>query len=402
MSTSSSGQSYDDLLRIRKEAYPHFDLDQEQAAQTLYRRIKPMLERGAITQIVDCGCGTGEILRYLYDRVNKDERIDSKSIKFTGFDISQDEITAASKLHNENGVRSELFVHDLCESTLSKELEAICWPQAIMLLTGHTLPHMSISEVVSFVGKARPKFLFVDFYQTWDECLKHLEEDPTARDIEPKGITSNNRTHALSTVLDTEDSSYVIRGICTWDNAEWTDTFLTRQHKNSSNAYVSEIKTLGYYIEDRFKYYAGYGKMNGVLFAHADPLFKLVNRAYHACVTKLALDMFSERTLADSLSLFVVKFLAVIHPFDSNDVYARYAGIENCPPSNTMRISMPNPQYEKYPSARGLYMSMIAPVSCPTAVPLARMINIPQSPLDRSLAEEEDMFFHNIDRKSVV
>jgi 2-polyprenyl-3-methyl-5-hydroxy-6-metoxy-1,4-benzoquinol methylase len=111
-------------------------------------------------RILDMGCGTAEILSYL-----------PKSVKYWGYDISQQYITAAKLKY---GVRGQFHCGVVLETTLSN------LPKFDRILALGVLHHLDDYEAKNFFVLAKKALEPNGIVVTIDPCL-HDEQSPIAR-----------------------------------------------------------------------------------------------------------------------------------------------------------------------------------------------------------------------------
>lgn len=365
----------DYIEEFRDKINPNFMRHQEDVAKFLVEEIHNINRRGDACQIkyiIDIGCGTGEIIKYikhnLFKDANKKEKID---LECYGYDCSEYSIKMASI--DLRGVNFKTISQDVYFDL--EDLDNVEWDKTLLLCLGHTLPHfVEIEKFLAKLNKYRPKFFMFDCHENWDMALNHVYQTHRTH-FEPNYIDNNGNTFALATTLMSGKQNLVKRGIAKNTNApdgSWPDYKVpTVQLNKKSEDFIKDIEAQDYHKHTMTTYKSGYGFMNCYLFVAIDENADLSNKTYAKCIkSELLPDIFDFREKSKSVLLAVQSFdcllISVPHPFDSYFTFAEYVNpteewpkIKRLDHETLMVLDKTGGIQEDYPTANGLFMNLL-------------------------------------------
>jgi SAM-dependent methyltransferase len=384
----NSDNDYSKLLQYRDDLFPDFFPDQEKAAGEIAATIKEDVNKGAITTIIDLGCGTGEILASLSKRF--------ASVTCIGVDICAKEIELA--LGHEANCR---FVCGKGEDpSVLRALGDNSWNTTLLLCVGHTVPHFqSLDAFLAILCQFRPAFLFVDFYHGWDSAVEKMRNPKRHQNElqEPKSY-ANERVYFLTTKPSPGKKGYVCRGIEVLEDGKIdSKRFWTEQFLEGSDTIRDRIEKLDYVPESDVRYPAGYGSMRGFFFSSLSASARQVNDVYFKIVSDRIGELFSIDVIGKrAMDLFGTRVAAVIEPFDAHHTFARYVSIFQgaSAPDDRMYVAKPANIQTRFPTAFGLFMTLLNNVSSGTVIQLSKLKDANKSPIDDVFGQQrEDPFF---------
>jgi hypothetical protein len=262
--------NYSRLLPIRNDVFPTFDDDQESAACQIFAAVAGHLDEQKITDIVELGCGTAEILDGLRAKI---EAMALHEVSCFGVDSCAEEIAIAKRLRPGCEFfeeRAEDFV--TARDRISGGIKS---SNTLLMCVGHTIPHFQRMELfLDGVARWQPSLIFVDLYDEWDSLMRQLES-PSAQPVQKvkrsyRSAEGRLVTHMLTTKQNPDDPDRVLRGIETFCDGKPTSTrFWTTQLRRSSDWFRIEIEKRGYSLDFALSYKGGYGPMRAFLFSRA-------------------------------------------------------------------------------------------------------------------------------------
>lgn len=328
ISGGADNVAYQAMRKLRRVLYPHFNEDQKTASERIFRLIHPMLQDGRIKHVVDLGCGTGEILRGLYMHAKKDR--DLKDITFTGLDVDSHEIQEANgKKRKSSGQHLEFHVGkaEQCFENSLNNYKETDWDKTIIICTGHTVVHFNWEHFkVKFLATKTPKYLFVDYFHTFDWVLKRLSAgDNTVWEVMAWDEKHNASYLRETKYLDNEKTK-IKRSVVEYKSGERTEKLSVPQEAMDTQKCRTELKKLNYIEEAEIFYPAGYGLMHGQLYVHESIAAKKINETYHHAVGSLVRQVGTIdeiKKLKSDSSIAGVLAVSIL-PFDSHFTFSRY------------------------------------------------------------------------------
>jgi hypothetical protein len=384
------------MRAIRDIVFPTFKDDQVAAGKEFFEHIKSLATTGAVTTIVDVGCGTGEVLDSVRRHMSKEFK--TLRLSFLGIDCCKEEIAEARKTYR--NCTFEVHVGESFDT-----LEGIDWDHALVMCTGHTLPHFQPFEAFfRAVNQRQPAFLLIDFYHSWDHAVQTVRTDSRNVHREPRMITKKGDCYILTTKLDARDHTRVVRGIelLRATTRNFTMVFETNQALRSHKEIVGRLEADGYIPETTFRYDGGYGRMNASLFSRVSAKRRQMNAEYARFLAPFAREVFKDETISRAMAVFDMTVIASILPFDSRHTFAQYVSILSAAPApaDLMYLGRPGTIQTYYPTAYGLYMAVLAPVSSSTVIPVTELDNASYTPKDKRFRTVKELPFFDASRKS--
>lgn len=261
----SAESDYSRLLPIRDEVFPTFDTDQQVAASAIASIIAPHIEKHGITAIVDLGCGTGEVLKGVRERIVAPT---GRQIRSIGIDCCAAEISIARR----SCAGCEFVVQGAEEYVrhLARDEAGIDPARTLVMCVGHSIPHFDqIDEFLDDLARWRPARILMDFHEGWDTIVRHFD-GPNAGPVQQAKQSlrsSDGRTvaYVLTTKRNPADPERVLRGIEAIGNGATAASFWTTQCRRSSDWFLAEMGRRGYVLGHNMAYKGGYGPMNALL-----------------------------------------------------------------------------------------------------------------------------------------
>ena len=390
---------YSALLDIRGTLFPEFVDHQNGAVEAIVDIVLGHLADEKVACILDVGCGTGEMLREIEQRLRSDKKYGDKLPKLIGVDSCQRAITEA-RTGNHTCRFEQFSAEDLLDIEKRLDLGSMAWDKTLVMAVGHSLPHFEWSAFLTFLIEKQPRFLLIDFYKNWNYAIEHLSHLPPDEAVEePRQMTGDGSSYLLYT--QSSGPEHVQRGIRLRTKTAYTheqDLFTTRQFARKTEWFLSELRGKDYVLEKTLEYTAGYGEMHGYFLARTSTLAYQINQDYYAVVAPIVAATFRKPSIDAAMGLLRTRVAAVVMPFDHHFPFARYVAIEpaaeNVVPDDRMLIADANTSQSKYPTAHGLFMALLDRVSSAAIVPLPDLKGARSTDVDRIFKrKKEDEFF---------
>ena len=415
--------------------FPDFDADQERAADRIASKILSYClpsthdavprEFPEIKTIVDLGCGDGAVLAAIHEKLMKLSGANPPKIKCIGIDACGDMIARARARGQSEAIFEWHASSDLTPGGV--DVGAIDWSTTALLCLGHTWFHMEHQEqLLAQIKGNRPAVVIVDFHASWDRAiaaLMHAEvgDYSSTPPIDEEVRRLGDKYYALRTVIAEHADGgrpCVTRGIFCFEDNKWI--FSTRQlarsawnlwetiepsrrneiRKDGFESPGAAARALGearergeitgqcnYIVARDFVHPSGWGDMRCVAFVALSPTAEKLNDAYAEVVECLVRKVFGEDSsgkygaLRELVQMFGPGELALILPFDPCRTFAQMIPVPTGPVKDdeiwglmkTARlvVERPNTKQRRFPTAFGLYLSMLSQVSSPVGFPLS-------------------------------
>jgi hypothetical protein len=266
-----SESDYSRFLPIRMQVLPTFDEDQESAARAIFAAVIDHLKDKRITEVVDLGCGTAEILDNIRAKM---EAMPLADVRYLGIDCCAEEIAIAKELHPQCSF-TEQRAEDFAATRVSND--SINAAETLLMCVGHTVPHFQLMGLfLDGLARWQPALVFVDLYDEWDALVQQLDspDAPPVQQLKQsyRSAEGNLVTHVLTTKRNPNRDDSVLRGIETFcDGKPMPVRFWTTQLRKSCDWFRTEIEKRGYVLERTLRYKAGYGPMRAFLLSRALP-----------------------------------------------------------------------------------------------------------------------------------
>lgn len=279
--------SYDVLLPLRSKLYPRFGSEAKAGASWVVDKIWHYIEAGLIENVLDVGCGSGEMLSAISSlltqrlRKSKERFPEDLIVRIIGLDpadrcLSLAQTNAPPDL---NAVSLE-WVKGTAESVRLLEgnlvLPAVPTPATLplsrtaLLLLGHTLPHLSDSALDILFGKAgdgdpgRQHFpvIVVDLHSGWDAAV----ESVARREVHIGHLGGN---YYLSTEQSTVSPDRLVREVREVTDGQFPgeQVFSTTQRALTVAGWKSLLNNRSYALDFEGYHPSGYGLMLGLTFS---------------------------------------------------------------------------------------------------------------------------------------
>jgi len=274
-----NAKAYDALFEIRDILFKNFEKNQKNAADHILALFDKHIDNDNIETLVDIGCGTGEILMLL------EEKYGSSIGSYIGVDVSSKQIEFAVSNAKKKRSACNFICCALEELEDNFAFATINWSKTVLLCTGHTLPHFDQYLFQNFLKKHCPKYLFVDFYNNFDETLDNLLEPENECIVEPRTVVKST-SYALVTKTDPKADDRILRGIEKFSYGGGSEPVgITNQSRDKSSCHICRIKELGYLLEKSEEYTSAYGPIISYLFIIPDSRAKGINEIYYKTVS---------------------------------------------------------------------------------------------------------------------
>lgn len=398
-----NAEAYKILASKRKEIFPYFDSYQKEYAYFLTNLLEKYIEGNMIDTILDLGCGTGEILIYIYDKIN--EKYRDKELKYIGVNYCETEIEIAKKLVGQNR-KINIIRTKFDDIHTSKDIPLL--NKAAVLCLGHTITHfLNVDDIITFLKSKRPLVFIHDLNKEWDDLLTKIGNGDIVETIrKPLNVKYNNGHdvilyNLLTTGIIVRRKKYVNRGIeeliLKADKLERNLLFFTYQMKITSNEIIQNIKNSSYLLIEKYQYVSGYGPMIGYKYESISEYAKKINDIYYKVISSFIDSILSDESILkifNNSSTCIIS--AIILPFDPIHTFAKYYEKNIRYQQITkelMIISEPNVLQDRYPHTPGLYNTLLGPVSSIYAIPLGAIRNIDRTKVDEYFYELEKQYY---------
>ncbi len=423
-STSGQGQAawpYDFLYSRRdySEYLPDFAAKQQASARALVDHLFPKdvnaPYRIAVDRIIDVGCGDGSILGAIVGILQERNQ---KVPAILGLDRSEHGIARAQSL----AIPTAKFIAVEDEADLrahlAKELENNSATTAVTVV-GHTWFHfLEQDALVEVIGRGRPAVLVVDFHDEWDRDIARLSQADSRGHVDT--LLSIEAGYVRSLRTEIRDEFTVRRGLAhvPFNGAQATWMMETAQANLASSYLVGsasqreKLKTarsmgtlLGgcdYFVNSSFQHDSGWGRMTGYMLLRLDKSANAVNDAWADTIRDAIRKLFLTRDPSYDRIRLLLEFFdekrqqgkreahreaAVIMPFDPIATFGKMTsltadGNDEEIFQHTLMLELPNPAQHRFPTAYGLFHTLLDLVSSPQAFAVDWAPNYQRSPVD--------------------
>jgi len=424
-----------------KEAFPDFATHQMHGAKILIDRV---LSRSGydsdmpyVDHIIYYGCGDGSVLKHLVQLWKKNDLTVNRPLKVTAFD-------ASSKCVEKTQRAIENRIHVTVCASITGAFETIPekeWKHAAVLFLGHTWFHLEQSEVLQVLRNKRPALLLIDIHQKWDHALNNLPyTEGYSSSIKGSSDECGEKKYSLRT--DNTATGEVRRSIFQDDK----EVFQTLQAKITTEDLLGISKTAesatketlseilrsarlsgtltggcDYVCRRRVPHDSGWGPMDCYCLVPEDRVASLLNTAYADILESLLhettlknskkpayarggeksgisalLKMFDEPDLAvaENSDVSGCRIAVGILPFDINLTFCKFfplfENLSNEISEFLLLAENPSRFQQRYPSAYGVYQTLLSRSSCPQAFTLHWATDYVHTNVDRAFEKIEE------------
>lgn len=424
------------------DLFPHFEEHQAIGAKVLIDRIFARCgldpDLPYVDRIIYFGCGDGSLLKYLIECWEKNESCKGRDLKVRAFDTSEVCVKKASLANSGPHISLQ------CESSLANAFNSIPaeeWNHAAVIILGHTWFHLNQDDAIKELRKYRPALLLIDIHQKWDYAVAHLPyTEGYASSDSANDSGGKRKKYSLRTELEGDKS--VRRSIfadeeavfCTIQAKVSTRELLglsnqsEGQPPNNGSECLLAAKNAGtltggadYVCRRRVPHESGWGMMDCYCLVPRDPVATLLNDAYATVLEGLIsetiaeelykpsasskrassevsaiLRMFDEPELlsSDGHDVTGCRIAVGILPFDINLTFCKFFPLFKTLAKNVRNFELlaenPSPVQERFPSAYGVYQTLLSRSSCPQAFTLKWASDYDHTTVDRAFERIEE------------
>jgi SAM-dependent methyltransferase len=274
---------YSALVSKRDIIFPDFRRLQEKSALDVYDELRPALEQGRISCVIDVGCGTGEILCQLAQYIERGNPILAKKIDLIGFDVNRKSINAARRLAKSCGQTSidiafnciapHTTLLEEFETAMRRQGKAVAYDQVATICTGHTFFHLhylpALFKALRESIQKRPRIWLIDVYSSLDEILEGLGQGEHLERRSEHGDKRQKFEYLLYTRKGPEGSNRLERGLYEVPvglNHSRRKVVSTSQLAWSESDLMENFASAGYAVSGKHQVDTGYGRMNRICF----------------------------------------------------------------------------------------------------------------------------------------
>lgn len=413
--------------------FPHYSENHEKAAEELVSRVFSQCygksDYPKIETLVDIGCGDGCFLLKIKDQIRKyNDKIKEETFRipirrYIGLDVSSEAIRQANK--NKRKARNVKFEREtncapnFIELSKTSGFEFERGSTALLVLS-HTWFHfVNQKTLLQNINEFRPALIIIDIFHSWDATLHWLKNHP----FKHEPISSNRSIFLLRT--QSHGLSRVWRGVyqikrtgkkysrkwrfksdqvrVTTDQLFGTEDELSEIDTARSagqltgGPYVS-LKTGCDYVRcQETLYLTGWGFMRNHVLLAVHPVARVINKAFLSVVESIIKEQRVGWEARNLLAFFhrqdgqhppcLHGEIALLQPFDPNRAFARFVSLvstshEGDASKHDVIVESPERSQKNYPTAYGLYNTMLSPVSSMQASPLRWAPNYVHSDVD--------------------
>ena len=402
-----------------------------------------------ITTIIDYGCGNGQLLLSIFQEYKRCQASDKNIFRFIGIDPCHNSIKMAEealkKLGRIETPNEIVFMHTSSESQLAN-MKYINWDETAVLCLCHTWFHiLNQKSLINEINNLRPGLIVIDVFRTWDKVVGELngseigefeeEEYRIGPHWHPDKKSQNCiyalRTEVAEVASDNYDQMKVFRGIYCYENLQKEDgkwLFRTIQvaklsselfHMEEKDArpeiVVERNRTNGelcgkcnYLILDEFYNNSGWGPMKCTVLGALSNISEVYNSAYFEVVSGMVRNLLNSENkefsnIHDSLSIYGKGEVAIILPFDGFRPFTRFIALYGTTDEQDKTLNSVmwiveelNPAQTRFPTATGIYHTMVDSVSCPIAIPMQAEKDYLPNFVDRAANAIENAFLEKV------
>lgn len=419
-----------------RDVFPHFDENQKAGAEVLVDRILARCGQDPdlpyVEHLIYFGCGNGSMLGHLSQAWADNERCKDRKFQARAFDASTRCVKDAAALLGNAVAVTECDSLDRVLAAIPEEELKRC----ALLILGHTWFHLDQAKAIEALRRYRPALVLIDVHQKWDHALDHLPyTEGYSASTTKDGVEAGNTSYLLKTQAEGKD--LVRRGICNGDKELFhtiqalvttRDLFgLGTEFKGHSNEdaknCLQEARSAGslaggadFVCRRKVSHESGWGPMDCYCLVPRDPVAGLFNNAYSEVLDGLLKDVstdagadprqdarlkgilriFDEPSLGNEASCGVsgCRIAVGILPFDPNLTFCRFFPLfdslsrEIC--QTELLAEIPSLVQERFPSAYGVYQTLLSRSSCPQAFTLRWATDYDHTAVDRAFEKLEE------------
>lgn len=399
-----------------------------------------------IDRIIYVGCGNGSFLLSLIRRFQAHDACKNRELKIRAIYLCEKCKDEALQAHDSQLRDVEMSWNSDPLQAL-EAIPQDEWPRAAVVLVGHAWFQWDQELTIAAIKKHRPAILLIDVRQKWDHALSHLPyEEGYATGCM---IANLNPSSSRFTVrIEPIDANWVTRSIYSDDELLFQtrearvtiyDLFgLIRDAPGDSFLCLNACREAGtltgpngadYVCRRQIAHESGWGMMDCYAFVPRDPTAIVLNDAffqvlksfihdtiqqpeesdrslyvnhggakgssggaYSPSPIKQLLRMFDEPALLDveeDGEITGCRMAVAILPFDFNLTFVRFIPLFrtlSCEVSEVDQLAeYPCPVQQRFPSAYGIYQTLLSRSSCPQAFTLRWARDYDQTLADRAL-----------------
>lgn len=422
------------------DVFPDFEKKQKTAAAHIAERIllrcgkDPDLPR--IRTIVYYGCGDGSVLSELLQHL-KDGG--AKIGRILAFDACRFTLQLARQRVQEAGCQTRVdFAVESNPSAAFAQLPGEEWAFTALLILGHSWFYFDQAEITRAIKNFRPALLLVDIHQRWDDMIQHLPyfeahsirrgpETVTAAPRYGIKITEEGQSHVRMGFFEIgKETALFPKKLARVSTRDLIASSID-EPKKADLAKLEELARAGlltgtgagrcdYICRRHSVHESGWGQMSCYVLVPRDPVAMVLNAAYFDTINE-ALDdpgqdivsteqteqlerllaMFDEPNWARSDEQDAVKgcrMIVTVLPFDPHHTFARFRPMFAALPRRVSSVEqlaeLPVLAQRRFPSAYGIFQTMLARSSSPQAFTLDWATDYNYSDADTALKSLEE------------